>query len=63
MRLRVAALWEKAGGDMSRKYAGYGQEEVKRRLTAEYAKEEGERRYSNSAEWKDITNIPRIKTS
>jgi hypothetical protein len=54
MRSRVTALWEKAGGDMSRKYTGYGQKEVERRLTSEYAKEEAEKRYSDSAEWKAI---------
>jgi hypothetical protein len=51
---RVLTLWEKAGGDMSQKYTGYGRKEVDRRLTPEYAKEEAKRRYSNSAEWKDI---------
>ena len=54
IRYRAAALWEKAGGDMSRKYTGYGQEEVERRLTSKYAREEAEKRYADSAEWKDI---------
>jgi hypothetical protein len=55
IRSRVAALWEKAGGG---KYTGYGQKEVERRLTPEYAKEEAEKCYSGSAEWKGIrTNI------
>jgi hypothetical protein len=51
MRSRTAALWEKAGGG---KYTGYGRKEVERRLTPEYAKEEAEKCYSDSAEWKTI---------
>jgi hypothetical protein len=50
MSSRTTILWEKAGG---RKY-GYGQEEVERRLIAEYAREEAKKCYSVSAEWRAI---------
>lgn len=48
----VVSLWEKAGGDMSRKGAGYGKEEVERRLTDEYALEEAKKNCGKSDEWK-----------
>jgi hypothetical protein len=46
-----------ANGEMGNKpvkYTGYDQKEVERRLTSEYAREEAEKRYSDSAGWKDI---------
>jgi hypothetical protein len=44
----VEALWEKVGGNMSRKAGGYGKDDVQRRLTDEYALEEAEKRYRKS---------------
>jgi hypothetical protein len=37
MRSRMENLWEKAGGNISQKYTGYGREEVARRLTEDGA--------------------------